>query len=82
LLGNKKTLLEVGRVYVLEGSMLLSSSRGSKYIYMFLFSDIIVLTRKKNKSTKYKVLDVIALVTVRLLNMQDTEGVLIRSARK
>jgi len=50
------------------------TSRGSKYIYMFLFSDIIVLALKKSKSTKYKVLDVITLLTIRILNIPDTEG--------
>jgi hypothetical protein len=59
----RESIVKAGRNFIKEGSFFADSKKGSKYIFLFLFDDVLLITRQKTKS-QYKVKEIIYLVKV------------------
>ena len=55
-----------------EGSVLLSAKGGSEYRYLFMFSDLLLVT--KQRKNKYRVKHPMPLLNVTVLSIPETEG--------
>jgi hypothetical protein len=58
-----QSIVRAGRRFLKEGSFFADSKKGSKYIFLYLFDDVLLITRQKTR-TQYKVKEVIYVVKI------------------